>query len=134
MLLSLYLTNFDRVFLFCFVLVLFLFFGCTHGIRKFPSQGSNLSCSCDLCHSCTNARSLTHCTRPGIKPELQQQPELLQRNCRIFNPLCHNGNSLIEFSFSFISKCFYLEISFHLLFKTVLFNLHRFRIIQLLFC
>ena len=30
---------------------------------KFPSQGSNLSHRCDLCHS--NTRSLIHCSEPG---------------------------------------------------------------------
>ena len=33
---------------------------CSHGIWKFPGQGSNLSHSCDLCHSCSNTGSLTH--------------------------------------------------------------------------
>ena len=28
----------------------------THIIRKFPSQGLKLSCSCNLCHSCSNTR------------------------------------------------------------------------------
>ena len=31
----------------------------------FPSQGLNLSCSCDLC--CGNMASLTHCTGPRLK-------------------------------------------------------------------
>ena len=35
---------------------------------EFLGQGSNLSHSCDLCCSCSNARSLTHCAGPGIKP------------------------------------------------------------------
>lgn len=40
-------------------------------IWKFLGQGSNPSCSCDLCHSCSDARSLTQ--------------------------LCHSGNALIFF-------------------------------------
>ena len=36
---------------------------CIHGIWKFPGQGSNLSYSCSLCHSCSNAGSLTHCPK-----------------------------------------------------------------------
>ena len=53
--------------------------GHTHGIWRFPSQGSNWICShttatatrdpshvCGLHHS--NARSLTHWVRPGIEP------------------------------------------------------------------
>ena len=37
---------------------------------KFLGQGLNLSPSCDLCLSCSNTRSLTHCAGPGIKPVL----------------------------------------------------------------
>ena len=68
-------------------------FGCTHGVCKFPGQGLNLSCSWDLCHSCGNARSLTHCAGRGIEPVIHQPPKPLQRQCRILNPLCHSGNS-----------------------------------------
>ena len=46
---------------------------------KFLGQGSNLSHSCDLRHSCGNAGSLTHCTGPGIKPAL------LQGQCWVLN-------------------------------------------------
>ena len=35
------------------------FLGHTCGIWKFPGQGLNPSCSCDLCCSCSNARSFT---------------------------------------------------------------------------
>ena len=38
---------------------------------EFPDHGSYLSHSFDLSHSCSNAGSLTHCARPGIKPEFQ---------------------------------------------------------------
>ena len=41
----------------------FSFLDCPHGIWKFLGQGSNLSWSCDLCHSRSNAGSLT--TAPG---------------------------------------------------------------------
>ena len=33
-----------------------------------PGPGIRLSYSCDLCCSCSNAGSLTHCARPGIEP------------------------------------------------------------------
>ena len=39
----------------------FFFFGRTHGMWKFPGQGSNLRCSCDLYHSWGKTGSLTHC-------------------------------------------------------------------------
>ena len=35
---------------------------------EFPGQGSDPSHSCDLCCSCSNAGSLTHCVRLGIEP------------------------------------------------------------------
>ena len=53
-------------FFFCFIF-LSLFFSCTNGIWKFLVQGSNLSQSSDLCHSCGNTGSLIHWDRPGIK-------------------------------------------------------------------
>ena len=66
----------------------FVVFGQIHGIWKFVGQGSNLSHSCDLCHSCGNAGLLAHCTGWGI------EPALLQRQPWILNLLHHNGNSL----------------------------------------
>ena len=41
------------------------FYGCTHDLWKFPGQGLNPSLSCNLCHSCGNTGSLTHCTTVG---------------------------------------------------------------------
>ena len=40
-------------------------------LSQFPGLRSGLSCSCDLCHSFSNAGSLIYCTRPGIKPSSQ---------------------------------------------------------------
>ena len=40
-----------------------------------PSQSSDLSHHFNLSHSCGNARSLTHCARPGIKPMSQGSQE-----------------------------------------------------------
>ena len=37
----------------------FFFFHCIHRVWKFPGQGLNSCPSCDLHHSCGNARSLT---------------------------------------------------------------------------
>ena len=48
-----------------FFFFFFFLFGLTLGIWKFPGQGSNLSCSCDLCHSCSNTGSLTYCATAG---------------------------------------------------------------------
>ena len=38
---------------------------------EFPGQGSDPRCSCDLCCSCGNARSITHCLGLRIKPVCQ---------------------------------------------------------------
>jgi len=46
----------------------FCFFSHPYRMWKFLGQGSNLSWSCDLRHSCSSAGSLTHCTGSGIKP------------------------------------------------------------------
>ena len=53
--------------LFCLV---FLFFGCPRAYG-FLGQGSDLSHCLDLCRSCGNARSWTHCAGPRIKPASQ---------------------------------------------------------------
>ena len=54
-------------------LSLFFFFGCTHGIRKLPGQGSSPS------HSLNphNSGQFLNCTRPGFKPVSLQWPEPL---------------------------------------------------------
>ena len=86
-----------------------LFFCCcyAHGIWRFLGQGLNLSYICDLCHSCGNARSLTHGTGPRTKPAPQQESEPLQRQHQILNLLCHSGNSL----YCFLMVCRVLEAS-----------------------
>ena len=54
-------------------LFFFVFSSCTHGIRKFPGQGSNLSCSSG------NTRSLIYFARPGIKTmPLERQRQILK--------------------------------------------------------
>ena len=45
----------------------FFFFFASPAHEKFSGEGSNPNCACNLCHSCGNTRSLTHCARPGIK-------------------------------------------------------------------
>ena len=48
--------------------------GHTCGVWKFLGQGLHLKCNCNLFHSCDNARFLTHCAGPGIKPAPPQRP------------------------------------------------------------
>ena len=48
-----------------------LFFLATPGHMEFLGQGSELSHSCNLSCSYSNARSLTHYAWPGIKPASQ---------------------------------------------------------------
>ena len=42
---------------------------------EFPGQGSDPSQNCDLSHSYSNARSLTHCAGPGIEPASQHSQD-----------------------------------------------------------
>ena len=49
----------------------FFFFFCRPVVFGVLGQGSDLSHSCGQHHTCGNARSLTHCARPGIKPASQ---------------------------------------------------------------
>ena len=54
-----------------------LFFSHTLGIWKFLHQGWNLSCSCNLCHSCDNAMFLT--------PVPQEELQMLSFNFFLIN-------------------------------------------------
>ena len=76
-----------------FVCFPFLFFGFPKHV-EFLGQGSDSSHSCDLSRSCSNAGSLTHWVRPGIKPAslCAEIPWI---------PLCHSGNSSKFFNFFF---------------------------------
>ena len=49
-----------RMFIGAFQFEGFLFFGCAHGMWKFPGQGSNLYHTCNHSYSSNNTRSLTH--------------------------------------------------------------------------
>ena len=71
----------------CVDLFLCLVFGHICSTWRFPGQGSNPSHSCKLHHSCSNAGSLTHCTRA----EIEAMPP--KRQWQIPNQLCHSGNS-----------------------------------------
>ena len=51
---------------------------------ELPTQGSDLSCSSDLCCSCGNARSSIHCAQAGDPTCAPKTPPI---------PLCHRGNS-----------------------------------------
>ena len=51
-----------------------IFLTTNHGIWKFLGQGWNLSCRiCHLHHSCSYAKCLTHCARPGIELAMPQR-------------------------------------------------------------
>ena len=78
----------DSVFIFfllrCSRLFFFFSFLATPWHMEFPGQGSDLSHSCDLCHSCSNAGSLTHHDQAGgtnLRPKaaypIEPQQELL---------------------------------------------------------
>ena len=74
----------------CFVililLLLLLFSLATLRHMEFPGQGSDLSCNWDVNHRRSNARSLTHCARPGMNlhPSTPKAPLI---------PLCHSRNA-----------------------------------------
>ena len=59
-------------FLLLFVSDFFFFFWLYPQHMEVPGKGLNLSHSCDLCHSCNNARSLIRSTWLGIEPMPQQ--------------------------------------------------------------
>ena len=77
-----------------------------------PMPGIKSEHSCDLHHSCSNARSLTQCAGPGIEPV----PPL--RQYQIINPICHSNNSVLILKISplvsFSSLYFWGICPFHL--------------------
>ena len=60
------------------------FWGCMHCMWKFPSQGLNLHCSCNLRHSCNKARSLTR-SATGKPLVLLQCERVLIHQAILFN-------------------------------------------------
>ena len=66
-------------------------YGHTHSIWEALGQGLNSSQSCNLHCSCSNARSLTHCARPG-------NPRPSTETNRIINLRRHSGNSTKTFN------------------------------------
>ena len=87
----------------CSSLLFFFFF-----FFEIADQVSILSCSCKPHHSFSNAGSLTHCDRLGIKPMPNQWPKPLQRQCQILSPLCHSKKS--SSSFFFFNLMFYQSV------------------------
>ena len=83
--------------------IFFFFFGCTHGIWMFSGQGTNMSLICDLCYRFDNARSLTHCAWPGIKPAA---PWTQYWNLKL---LFHGGTPMMEY-FNRLYKYIYIHI------------------------
>ena len=63
------------------------FYGRTCGTRKFQGRGRIGTATVTCAAADSNARSLTHWTRPGIKPASSQ------RQWSGLNPLNHKGNS-----------------------------------------
>ena len=79
-----------------FIFYVILLFGYTKVIWKFPGQELNLSCCCcNLYHSCSSARSLTHCTGPGTEAASPQRQAGTSTHCTTV------GTPLICFRFFF---------------------------------
>ena len=91
------------------VFVFFSFYSHIQGIWKFPGQGLNWSCTYRLTSqlqkhwiqaaTCSNDRSLTHWSRPGIKPSSSWTL------CWVLTPRSHDENFKIKVSMS----CFNLQ-------------------------
>ena len=52
------------------------------GTWRSRGQGSDPRCSCDPCHTCGYARSLTSCAGPGIKPASQGSRDTTYSLCQ----------------------------------------------------
>ena len=73
-----------------FILFFFFLNGHTHGTWKFLGQELNLNQSCDLRHSCGNAKSFNSLHQAG-----DQTPTSTATRSWILNPLCHIRDSCI---------------------------------------
>ena len=89
------------VLFFCFWGVFLAFCFVLATLQLVPGQGSDPSNSFDLSCSCGNARSLTRCARPGIKPELQHCQD-------VTNPVTPQWERLSHFFFGFIFFCWFV--------------------------
>ena len=69
-----------------YIFILFIYFGCTHGIWLFQGQGSNPSCSCWPMPLLQQCQILNPLHRVRIEPAPPQ------RQCWILNLLNHSGN------------------------------------------
>ena len=69
-----------------------------------PGQGSNLSQAATHATAVANTGSITHCASQGSQPHLSSDPQLLQRQPQILNPLCHRSNSQKYFIFKNLFK------------------------------
>ena len=75
--------------------LVFAFQGCTCGIRKFPGQGLNRSCTAGLCHShiiCNLHHSSWQCQILNPLSETRDQTHILPDASWIRNPLSHSGS------------------------------------------
>ena len=69
-------------------------------LMEFLGQGSDLSCSCNLRCSCSNAGSLTHCAWPEIQPTSQRSRVIADSVAPQRELLYHNLFFLVLFVFS----------------------------------
>ena len=90
----------------------FFFFWSLSQHMDFPGQGSDLSHSCDLCHSCCNAESLTHCVQNWTKSQDEETPLI---------PPHHSRNSCISL---YKMKVYFRYCFFHNFKITYLISLH----------
>ena len=84
--------------------IFYLFFGCTLGMSKIPGQGLNPHCSCELCHCCGNARSLTCYTH--WKFQLHYFLDQVQ-SVKFFCKIIYLWPFILQYKFYFLLKNFF---------------------------
>ena len=72
-------------------------------LMEFSGQGSDLSHSCDLHHSRSNAGCLTHCARPGTEPASQHSRDTT-------NPAARGGGLLDMLSICLTHSMFFFSL------------------------
>ena len=69
-------------------IIFFFFSAAPRAYGKFLGRGSNLSLSCDLHHSCSNAKSLTYCATAGTPRLVFYFFEHSRHSC--YHRVCNN--------------------------------------------
>ena len=98
------LPSFYLLFMYLFIL---FFFQLHLKHMEVPGRELTSDCSHDLCHSCGNARSLTHCAKLGMEPALPQRQVGSLTHCAMQELFFLSDSFASQFSLQFSNLILY---------------------------